>query len=275
MFKKYYYQGKATNYSVSEEGVLKNDKTGRLIQGTQLSSEYIKVTLTIEGQFKTLQMHRIVAETWIPNPEKLPIVHHKDNNPHNNNVNNLQWISVKENSQPENCKPRIYNTQEREYIPFEKIGEDWKEIPFLNGYYANKDGRIYSKSSSKCLNGSYRNGYKRINVKGKMYSVHLLIYETFVDKVPKGYVLDHINGIRDDNRLDNLKCVTQSENMFNAQRNGHKGQHRVAQYDLDMNFIKEFPSFSAAAKEYGVTYSAISSAAKRGGTSCGYYWKEL
>lgn len=125
------------------------------------------------------------------------------------------------------------------------------------------------------LAGSYRNGYLRVSIKQKSYSVHKLIYEAFYGEIPRGMVLDHINGIRDDNRLENLRCVSQSENMHNAQRNGHKGQHSVAQYDLNMNFIKKYPSCTAAAKEFGVTYSAISSAADRGGTSCGYYWKKL
>lgn len=85
-------------------------------------------------------------------------------------------------------------------------------------------------------------------------------------------VLDHINAIRDDNRLENLRCVSQSENMHNAQKHGYKGQNKVAQYDLEHNFIREYPSCTEAAKEMGVTYRAISSAADRGGTSCGYYW---
>lgn len=53
MFKKYYYKGKETSYSVSEEGIIRNDETGRIITGTDKSCEYIKVTLTIDGVFKT------------------------------------------------------------------------------------------------------------------------------------------------------------------------------------------------------------------------------
>lgn len=268
MFKKYYYNGEETDYSVSEEGIIRNDKTGRIIYGTANSCEYIKVTLTINGTFKTLQMHRIVAETFLENPQNLPVVHHIDGNKINNKVNNLKWVTFQENTET--------GTKQRrgEYIEEINLNE-WKPISKLEGYFANKDGRIYNIKTKKCLAGSYRNGYLRASIQGKSYSIHILIYETFVGKIPRGYVIDHINGIRDDNRLENLRCVTQSENMYNAQKNGHKGQHKVAQYDLNMNFIKEFPSFSAAAREYGVTYSAISGAARRGGTSCGYYWIEL
>lgn len=269
MFKKYYHQEKETDYSISENGVVRNDKTGRIIAGTDKSCEYIKVTLTIEGQLKTFQMHRLVAETFLPNPNNLPVVHHIDGNKHNNNLNNLQWVTYKENTEHGEVKRR------GEKICISETDENWREIPYLPGYKASRDGYIYNIKTQRTLVGSYRNGYLRASIKGRTYSVHVLIYNTFVGEIPKGMVLDHINGIRDDNRLENLRCVTQSENMHNAQKNGHKGQHKVAQYDLEMNFIKEYPSFSTAARELGVTYSAISSAAKRGGTSCGYYWKEL
>lgn len=216
-------------------------------------------------------MHRLVAETFLPNPDNFPVVHHKDRNKHNNHVSNLQWVTYQENVEHDKRENRRLG----ERIEASNINDDnWKDIPYIPGYKAGKDGRIYNTITQKCLAGSYRNGYLRANINKKTYSIHILVWNTFVGEIPPGMVLDHINGIRDDNRLENLRCVTQSENMHNAQKNGHKGQHKVAQYDLNMNLIKEYPSYSAAARELGVTYSAISSAAKRGGTSCGYYWKD-
>ena len=61
--------------------------------------------------------------------------------------------------------------------------------------------------------------------------------------------------------------------MYHAQEMGHKCQKKILQYDKDGNFIKEWPSAAAAAREYGVSACAIGSAAKRDGTSCGYKWK--
>lgn len=115
-----------------------------------------------------------------------------------------------------------------------------------------------------------------MQIDGKFYSVHRLVYETFFGEIPEGMVIDHINGIRDDNRIENLRCITQSENAMNAQSNGHKCQHKVGQYEINSDvLIKEYPSFAAAAREMGVSSGAIISAAKRNGTSCGYKWKEL
>lgn len=274
MFKKYFYEGKETDYSVSDEGQVRNDKTGNILKGTYRSCEYHKVQLTIEGKYKTFLVHRLIAETFIPNPNNLPVVHHIDGNPINNRVENLQWVTIQENNQTENRQFKESTTRRRKIVKADEV--EWFEIPGHENYMACKEGFIFSKKSNRVLAGSMRNGYCRTTLENnKKYSTHILIYETFVGPVPQGSVIDHINGEKDDNRLENLRCVTQSENMSNAQANGHAGQQKVRQYDLEHNFIKEYPNLSAAAREFGVTYRAIASAAERGGTSCGYYWEKV
>lgn len=271
MFKKYFYNGKETRYSISDDGKVRNDETGKELKGTFKSCEYHKVSLTIEGKIKCYMVHRLVAEVFIPNPDNLPVVHHIDGNKLNNHVSNLQWVTEKENAKHK------FNFKERDCTNLyaDVNDEQWKDIVGHKNYKINKKGEVIKKFTGKLLKPQDRNGYYRVNIDGKPLTVHRLVYETFVGPIPKGMVIDHINGIRNDNRIENLRCITQSENMYNAQKNGHKGQHKVAQYDTEHNFIKEYPSFTAAAKDMGVTYSAISSAAKRKGTSCGYYWEEI
>ena len=92
--------------------------------------------------------------------------------------------------------------------------EDWKECPYLPGVFCNRNGLL--KIDGKLTLGHNMNGYRRISVNRKIYLLHRLIYETFNGKIEnESLVIDHINTVRDDNRLENLRLVTQSENMNN------------------------------------------------------------
>lgn len=59
---------------------------------------YEYVVLANKGENKTLLVHRLVAETFLPNPFNLKCVNHKDENKHNNNVSNLEWCNYEYNN---------------------------------------------------------------------------------------------------------------------------------------------------------------------------------
>ena len=59
---------------------------------------YKAVTLLINGKYRIQSVHRLIAEAFIPNPENYPFVNHKDENPSNNNVDNLEWCNAKYNN---------------------------------------------------------------------------------------------------------------------------------------------------------------------------------
>ena len=56
-------------------------------------NKYVYIKLSKEGIVKAYSIHRLVAETFIPNPDNLSEVDHIDNNPQNNNVDNLRWVN--------------------------------------------------------------------------------------------------------------------------------------------------------------------------------------
>ena len=58
---------------------------------------YLKINLNNCNISKTYQIHRLVAQAFIPNLNKLPQVNHKDGNKKNNKVENLEWVSVSDN----------------------------------------------------------------------------------------------------------------------------------------------------------------------------------
>lgn len=59
---------------------------------------YSQVTLTKNSLQEIRLLHRLVAETFIPNPLRKPQVNHKDGNRFNNHINNLEWVTASENS---------------------------------------------------------------------------------------------------------------------------------------------------------------------------------
>ena len=64
------------------------------------------VTLCKDGKTKDHFVHRLVAETFIPNPNNYSMINHKDENPSNNNVNNLEWCDNAYNQNYGTCPQR-------------------------------------------------------------------------------------------------------------------------------------------------------------------------
>jgi hypothetical protein len=60
--------------------------------------KYPRVLLVLPEGRRRVFVHRLVAELFIPNIESKPCVNHKDNNPNNNNVSNLEWVTHSENT---------------------------------------------------------------------------------------------------------------------------------------------------------------------------------
>ena len=59
---------------------------------------YYYVMLSKNNHVKCCKIHRLVAEHFVPNPQNKPYVNHKDGNKHNNNANNLEWVTPLENN---------------------------------------------------------------------------------------------------------------------------------------------------------------------------------
>lgn len=59
---------------------------------------YLEVALYKDGKGKSIQVHRLVAQAFVPNPENKPQVNHIDGNKQNNNIENLEWVSISENA---------------------------------------------------------------------------------------------------------------------------------------------------------------------------------
>lgn len=84
-----------SRHVINKKGQIRNIKTGKLLKTYKNRYEYID--LWYDGKHHTFLIHRLVAEAFIPNPNKLLEVNHKDENKLNNDVNNLEWCDRKYN----------------------------------------------------------------------------------------------------------------------------------------------------------------------------------
>lgn len=158
-------------YEVSNTGQIRSldrnngKRKGKMLKRTIGSNGYLRITLCKNSIPVTKEVHRFVAETFLPNPDNLPCVNHKDENKMNNNVNNLEWCTREYNSS--------YGTKtERELItkgikPFVCIETG---TTYTNQHQCARELGIDQSSISKVLKCEYTHtsGYhfKYLDAKG-------------------------------------------------------------------------------------------------------------
>lgn len=102
--------------------------------------------------------------------------------------------------------------------------EKWKPIDDYPGYFVSDAGLVYSKRKGGLLNTADRNGYRKVNLfqnkKCKTFYVHTLVAKAFIPNPENKEVVNHKNGDRTDNRVENLEWVTRPENNQHAKSTG-------------------------------------------------------
>lgn len=261
--------GEEWHYAITEDGEVFNTETKKQLKGT-IKHGYRLVQLWKNNKPSMIRVHRLVAEAFLSNSNNLPIVHHKDNNRLNNKVDNLEWVSAAENSGYENkLSPNsLLNT------PEEHDQDIW--LPFRNSIYLiSQTGKVKNSKTNKLLKGSIDDdGYIRYELrldtgKRKFYS-HRLVYETFCGNLISGMVVNHINGIKADNNIDNLEQITVGQNQEHSRDvlKNHQGKP-IYQYTLSGDFIRSFTSSRESQRETGLqTLSCL----KERTLTCGGYF---
>lgn len=113
--------------------------------------------------------------------------------------------------------------------------------PKLN-IWVREDGCIYLPQSGKhkahwTFGSEHSHGYLQVKIAGKKYMVHRLVVETYLGDIPTDCEVDHINRDRKDNRKDNLRVVTPSENSRNrADHDRLEEQGRVHSYEDESEY---------------------------------------
>ena len=223
------------NYLIYDDGRVFNTSTQRFLKGSIGENGYQYFRLSLNNNKKMFYGHRLVAEHFLDNPNNLSVVNHKDGNKLNNNVNNLEWVTYSENTkhwQDNNYVKR----KETEYYSFDLPDEIWKEF---NNYYVSSKGRIRHKTKNNILSPSIACGYYKVRLSSKGlttdYLVHKLVYQLFNDDYDNTKIIDHIDGNKLNNNVDNLRQLTLSENVLAAlyETKTNSSAKKVYQYSLD------------------------------------------
>ena len=89
------YDGK---YELSSKGyIISNVGKRKILKGKLTRCGYRMVVLNVNGMKIYPNLHRLIAEAFIPNPQNFPQINHKDGNKDNNCVENLEWVTTKQN----------------------------------------------------------------------------------------------------------------------------------------------------------------------------------
>lgn len=92
---------------------------GKLLKLQRDKCGYWRVNLRKNGVNKMFLVHRLVAKAFIPNPNNFPYINHKDENPSNSNVNNLEWCTGQYNVLYGSCQSKITLSKIRKVIQFD------------------------------------------------------------------------------------------------------------------------------------------------------------
>ena len=111
-----------------------------------------------------------------------------------------------------------YKNEVKQFIPpIDELNEEWKDIQY--GYKISNQGRV-KNPQGKILGGStHKDSYRFVTIKGKQIPIHRIVAENFIEnKYDKPFV-NHKDGNKMNNSVDNLEWVTQQENIQHSYKN--------------------------------------------------------
>ena len=146
-------------YQISDKGRVKSLRFGKekILKSVIDKKNYLQVVLYKNKIKKHFQVHRLVALAFISNPQNYPQVNHKDENPSNNNLENLEWCTSKYNINYGTRIQRFIEKKSKTVLQFTKSGEfikKWKSAKDAERNLGYSTGNITS-----CCRGKAKSAY--------------------------------------------------------------------------------------------------------------------
>ena len=160
-------------YQVSNYGQIRSvDRTvgyrykgkQRIYKGRMLKqvvrNGYLSVSLSKENKLKQKNIHRLVAEAFLPNPFNLPVINHIEENKKNNMVSNLEWCSCAYNTNYGSGRKKQAESQQKVVLQYDRSGNLLNQYPSAT-IAALKNG-YNLKTISQCCRGHIKSAYNYI-----------------------------------------------------------------------------------------------------------------
>lgn len=160
------------DYLVYEDGRIWSGKTNKFLKPAYTKAGYASVELFNENGSRRFLVHRLVATAYIPNPNSFPQINHKDENPKNNHINNLEWCTAKYNmNYGEGAKTRHcsidYKTESRKRIAIQNGKKVCVPVLMINIH-----GDVLARFNS-CIEASEKTGIYPTNINRAIHKPHL------------------------------------------------------------------------------------------------------
>lgn len=145
-------------YKISSKGRLYSIKKNKILKPYTNKQGYRCIGLQHDNNIYYTSIHRLVAKAFIPNPDNLPQVNHKDENPSNNNVDNLEWCTSQYNINYGNRNNKISAKAQpvSQYTKDHVFIAEYPSIPYIAKHFNYDYSFLY-----KCCKGvrKYAYGY--------------------------------------------------------------------------------------------------------------------
>lgn len=210
-------------YKVSNLGNVYSKYVNRNLKHGKTKDGYPYVMLRNNGKQKCNLIHRLVAQAFIPNPDNLPCVNHKDENTENYSIDNLEWCTVAYNNTYNNAyKKRALKLAKEVYA------------------YNNKGELVYHYCSTReaARELDYSAGDIWGCCTGRLYTYKNLVWSN--KELTKDEVIEKFN----------YSCTMNQKNNSRSTA--------VNKFDMNHKFICQYPSVNEGGRQMGISPSLIS-----------------